>query len=308
MGSEALTRLDDTSVLRAGQLWGIGPGSLKLVNQGINVVYRGKARGRTVYLRFTHFDWRDQDYLALAVDFLRHAAGAGAQVCQPVPSVNSRFIEAIFQGKDLFLATVVSGVPGQPIDPTEADANLLHEWGYSLGLLHSAAESYDKAGAGYHHWARQWHNIRPYLESDPQILAEYEAITAWTKTLPEVDFGLCHSDFRAANCLWDGERVWIIDFDEPTYCWFAYDMARALMEFSDLKLERCWQVMEWFLEGYSAAKPFDPELVLQMGWFVRLRTLLMYAWGLEDGASTVRLASGMGSGNYRERILHPVLW
>lgn len=307
--SEVLARLSPATVGIAAQLWGIDEASLKRVNQGINVVYRGRARGRIIYLRLTHTGLRNQEYLNLPIDFLSHAIASGAQVCAPLLSANNRFIEELPQGQDLFLATVVSGVPGQAINPPEANAYLMHEWGYSLGLLHSAAETYThKAQTLSHHWEKQWQDIRPYLESDPEILAEYETITEWTKTLPKVDFGLCHSDFRAANCLWDGEKVWIIDFDEPTYCWFPYDMARALMEFSDLKLDKRWQAMEWFLEGYSAAKPFDPELVLGMGWFVRLRTLLMYAWGFEDGASTLRLASGMGSGNYRERILHPISW
>lgn len=308
--AKTLARLDyTTTVAQAAVLWNIDPDSLGLVNHGINVVFRGKAKGQIVYLRFTNFDLRDQEYLALPVDFLRHAVVSGAQVCAPLLSANNRFIEELWQGEDLFLATVILGVPGQPIDPTEADASLLHEWGYSLGLLHAAAETYvRKPGTDLHHWEKQWAHIRSYIEADVEVLAEYEAITAWAKTLPRADFGLCHSDFRAANCLWDGQRVWIIDFDEPTYCWFAYDMARALMEFSDLRLEKRWQAMEWLLEGYGAARPFDPDLVLEMGWFVRLRTLLMYAWGLEDGAGTARLASGMGSGNYRDRILRPLVW
>ncbi|WP_299432323.1 phosphotransferase [uncultured Meiothermus sp.] len=309
MWFEALARLDDRSVATVALLWGADPASLELVNHGINVVYRGKAHDRAIYLRFTHLALRDQEHLALPVDFLCHAAACGAPVCTPLKSVNSRFIEEVWQGEDLFLATAILGVPGQPIDPAQAHAALLHEWGYALGLLHTAAETYvQRLGTVSHHWERQWAHIRPYLESDATLLAEYQAITAWTKTLPIVDFGLCHADFRAANCLWDGERVWIIDFDEPTYCWFAYDMARALMEFSDLELEERRRKMEWLLKGYGTARPFNPDPVLEMGWFVRMRTLLMYAWGFEDGAGTNKLASGMGSGHYLERIRNPLVW
>ena len=219
--AETLARLDyRATVVRATSLWNIDPDSLELVNHSINVVFRGKAKGRRVYLRFTHLDLRDREYLALTMDFLRHAIASGAQVCAPLLSAHNQFIEELRQGQDLFLATAISGVPGQPIVPSEANATLLHEWGYALGPLHAAAETYiHKPDTDFQHWEQQWVNIRPYIESDHAILSEYQAITAWTKALPRVDFGLCHSDFRAANCLWDGKKVRIIDFDEPTYCY-----------------------------------------------------------------------------------------
>lgn len=308
MWSQILARLEESTLVAAAALWQANPASLKHINHGINAVYRATAKGKTIYLRITHIDLRDQEYLALPIDFMRHALAQGAQVCGPLLSVNSCFVEEIQQGPDLFLVTALSGIAGQTVDVTEADAQLLHEWGYSLGLLHAASESYvHKPNTAHHHWKQQWQAICPALESDPQVLAEYKAIGDWLSTLPETDFGLCHADFRAANCIWDGQKVWIIDFDEPTYCWFYYDIARAMLEFSDLTLEKRQQAYEWFLEGYAAARSFDPELALQLDWFVRFRTLMMYGWYAAEGVGG-KIPSGMGSGDYRRRVLEPLEW
>ena len=265
----------------AAAFWGADQDSVRLVSDGFNVVFRFVTDGQAHYLRVNHPDCLTYPgKFPAAVDFLRHVSKSGASVCRPVPSLTGHWIETLPSG---YMATVVQEVPGSEIPLSETDPAVFHAWGRSLGSLHNASESYvPAAGMRFLTADELWQETSECLFPHDQAgREEFRQIDAWLKAMPErtsADYGMTHSDFRPGNMRWDGETVWIIDFDEPVYHWYVSDLARALLEYSDRPIEERRMISDQIVSGYRAVRPLDGFWLDNLSWFVRLKNLAMYAW------------------------------
>ncbi len=266
----------------AAALWDAERDSFRFVSGGANVIFRFEQRGRGRYLRITHPDVRSRNERTSALDFLSHLERCGADVCAPVPSARGRLIEELPQREHVFMASAVAEVPGSAIAGDCRDPAIIEALGRSMASLHAAAERYRPAPElCFYHWRLAWRLADERLEPDDALArAEYERIDAWTRTLPEevADFGLTHGDYNMGNALWDGERVWTIDFDEPTYHWFAADLARPFRDFSERSREERQALLEQLAAGYRALRPLEERWLREVPWFLRMKDLEIYAW------------------------------
>ncbi|MEZ5825990.1 MAG: phosphotransferase [Geminicoccaceae bacterium] len=89
-------------------------------------------------------------------------------------------------------------------------------------------------------------------------------------------YGLIHADMRLANLLIDGERTWLIDFDDCGFSWFLYDFAAAISFMEDHPqvpaLKQAW------IEGYRTQRPLTAEDIAEIDSFVMLRRMALLAW------------------------------
>lgn len=89
-------------------------------------------------------------------------------------------------------------------------------------------------------------------------------------------FGLIHADMRLANLLVEGDRTWLIDFDDCGFGWFLYDFAAAISFIEDNPqvpaLKAAW------LEGYRSVRPLGAEDEAEIDTLVMLRRLALLAW------------------------------
>ena len=249
-------------------------------------------------------------FLAAGLDFLNHAWLAGAFVCQPVLSSRGCFIEDILQSDDVFLATVTAGVLGKILGEVSESNRLetvfefgndtqemllepaqVQAWGHALGTLHAASESYQpvpvRLSSGMVQFPESfslpkfWANIKAICSSDPDLQFVHTELETWLETLPTSEMIVTHGDFRSGNAIWDGTRVTILDFDEPVLAWAEYDVARTLLQDECDPFPNLEQHLAHFLEGYERARAL-PNVQSRIQNFVRVRALLMLAWGLED--------------------------
>ena len=301
--AETLARLRPETVNAAAALWGTGLPTL--VHPGFNHVYRAEDGRGPLYLRFTHADLRDAEYLGPPVTWLRHLHVDGAPVNEPLPSLDGRWIEAVPQGDDLFLATAVRGVEGPRLSTLPPEPKLYRAFGRSIGQLHAASRRFvpvpdmphtiDPALPGvFPSWRLLWHRAQEHARKEPVIDAVFEALTPWVdavggpehgwpdeQTPARPGLGLTHGDLRPGNAIWDGGRVVIIDFDEPVYGPLATDLARAVMEVPRVQRAALWTEV---LVGYRKVAPLDPVWERELPRLLRARAALMAAWNLAGGA------------------------
>lgn len=103
-------------------------------------------------------------------------------------------------------------------------------------------------------------------------------------------------------------RITIIDFDDPVWHWFATDLARPFLELADHPLEDRRQVLGWFNKGYHSERPIDKIWVENLPWFMRMKTLGIYAWSAAHWDPRQPLTRTEWIANYHHRFTHPLDW
>jgi Ser/Thr protein kinase RdoA (MazF antagonist) len=104
-------------------------------------------------------------------------------------------------------------------------------------------------------------------------------------------YGLVHADLRLANLLQDGDRTYVIDFDDCGWSWFLYDFGSAVSFFEDDP--RIPELTDAWVRGYRSARSLSTEAEAEIPTFVMMRRLLLVAWiGSHAGTD---LARSMGA-------------
>ena len=264
-------------------MWGADPGSVRLVNDGINIVYRFEVDGRGVYLKVCNAANRSILEHRAAAEYLQHLSSNGADVCAPVLSSAGRLIEEFQQGDDTFNCWATKEAPGKEISLESPTLAEFRAWGVALGKMHLAAESYRPSpDLTYLTWRDLWRQTDEGLvpEDTEPVRAEYDELDPWLHGLSEgMDgYGLTHTDIRTANAMWDGERVRIIDFDEPVYHWYASDVMRPFLEFARLPAEQFDPMFDAFVAGYREVRALSDGWLEELPRLARMKNLGFYWW------------------------------
>lgn len=267
-------------VTRAAGLW--HSTVLERVGVSANLVYR-LASGD--YLRLVDSSLRDATFIAAGVDWARWLAAHGASVSVALESMAGCLIECVGDWR----ATVWSGIGGRPLGDAITNAQL-EAWGAAAGLMHAASVSYQPRAVVTSSGAVMpqgfelrsfWQKIERNLQKDTELLEVHQRLTPWLEGLPEAELLICHGDFRPANVVWDGSKVWIIDFDEPVLAWPEYDVARAMSRDEAGPFLKLATHLEVFKRGYVRTRGVCLNLS-RVKTFIQLHALLSLSWSLED--------------------------
>lgn len=90
------------------------------------------------------------------------------------------------------------------------------------------------------------------------------------------NYGLIHSDLRAANLLKDKGRIQVIDFDDCGFGWHMYDLAASISFVEDHPWAGRW--VEAWLRGYQTLRPLRREDLEEIPTFIMARRIQLLAW------------------------------
>ncbi|MEB3702339.1 Homoserine kinase [Candidatus Bealeia paramacronuclearis] len=303
MWNAPLQRLDQRQIPSFLQkTYGADLESVKLISNGINLVFRFEKEGRGYYLKLTHEALRPQTALQEAILFHQFLFENTLPVPEIVFSQNGKTIEVLSQNEDVFLAHVMKEVLGESIAPLDKIGNLtpevLKNWGRTLAQFHKIAQGYAKAPM-FKRGNDIFEEFDGYVSQENSALQhEYNDVKNKILALPRTpfNFGVIHGDHRPGNVLIQGGRIFLIDFDEPLNACLMKDIARP---FFDLYVEndlRLFEKSKPFFEGYIEVLPqmllnFEDFLL-----FLRLKALDIYLWTINNWHSDI----APGGGNVRE--------
>jgi Ser/Thr protein kinase RdoA (MazF antagonist) len=155
------------------------------------------------------------------------------------------------------------------------------------------AWDYDGAFGDTARWGRWQHGIA-VGEPERAVLDRLDA-TLRARLAHHGDdphrYGLVHADLRLANLLVDGDRTYVIDFDDCGWSWYLYDLGAALSFIEDDP--RVPELVDSWTRGYRRVRPLSTEDEAEIPTFVMMRRLLLVAWiGSHAGTD---LARSMGA-------------
>jgi Ser/Thr protein kinase RdoA (MazF antagonist) len=283
--------------------WNLETPYVNIVSNSAHSVWCFESCGEIFYTRFSKPESYGETIWSSAAAFLRHAFESSVPVCEIVFSNSSKLVETLEVNNQIRLVQVLRKVPGRELTPKLLENPLvLKAWGELLGQLHACTQTLDQ-NLKFPSCADLWEDAKNRLPPDDEkIKLEYNEITRWLNSMDHsFNFGINHGDFRPGNGLWDGQRVHLIDFDEPVWHWFIYDISNAMLDFTDELVNRR-EKLELFMSGYRLHHEveFSPHDFYMMS---RCRVLLMYLWASKDSGFSVNDLNDL-----RRKIQNPTSW
>ncbi|WP_424949386.1 phosphotransferase enzyme family protein [Deinococcus sp.] len=294
------------TVRLAARRFGADPDELRLVNAGVNTVYR--AGGLALRLRHQHRN--DRDYLDPPLAWLRHLHAAGAWVCGPVSATDGAWIVELPEDDLTFLATAVRWVDGPRLSDLPPTPELYQEYGRSVGRLHRAGQGFQTPPGTPHmlepgepgvfpRWDWLWGRAARHAGGIPVLERAFERLTPQVLSWAAEETAMTHGDLRPGNVIWNEGRAVIIDFDEPVLGPAALDLARAGLELAAAERP---SLLPTLMAGYRQQQPLDARWDARLPALMAARAALVTAWSLQDGQAVVS-ESGSGGVVSAKRLL-----
>ncbi|MFT7287441.1 MAG: Ser/Thr protein kinase RdoA (MazF antagonist) [Halieaceae bacterium] len=127
-------------------------------------------------------------------------------------------------------------------------------------------------------WGRFWEHA-DLTEEERRLLlhARQHCLEALHKLGRRSDnFSLIHADLHPGNIVVDGECMGLIDFDDTAYGWHAYELACALIEYSDD--EDFPALRAALLEGYRGTRALSKNDEDMLPIFILIRGMSIIGW------------------------------
>ena len=280
-------------VRRIADRWGGDRSSVRILAHENNLVQL-RAGDADLILRLSWDGDRKLEDFVAQLDFLVYLATHGAHVSLPVLSGAGNWVEVLELGEGKVLyAVVFVKLPGvrPSFAPTAAwDGEFLEKIGRTLGKLHALSQRYGTPAE-----ARRFgfadrdlpSLLASTLPSEESLYLErLRSFWSWMRSLPRDPrgYGLVHGDFHPPNLLLSEGEVYVLNFDNCCYCWFASDIAQflsmALLPLTDQELaiqeERARFLFSYFMRGYLQEKALARKWIEKLGQFMLGFDLILY--------------------------------
>lgn len=253
--------------LMALKCWDYDQDSLELFKYyriSANALYPFKNNGRLQYLRFSPV--KEKPYgLEGEIEFLTYLKSEGYPVVELISSKNNHMIEEISTPWGDYYAVAFQGIQGGTLEDTSLNEKILYHYGELLGLLHQKSQCHQvfnkKRPTIFQHvtWIKKVLND---LENEEIMLSKIDVLEERLRKIPQENdsFGLIHFDYELDNVLIDKDTndLYVIDFDDSMYSWYAMDVLNALTNLEEeVPVENLAVFKEQFLEGYRSILPLQ---------------------------------------------------
>jgi Ser/Thr protein kinase RdoA (MazF antagonist) len=88
-------------------------------------------------------------------------------------------------------------------------------------------------------------------------------------------YSMIHADMHPGNVLVDGERLTVIDFDDASWGWHAYDISVALVHQQGATLAAFERA---YIAGYRSVRPISDQTLMLVPMFRLVRGLAQIGW------------------------------
>ncbi len=286
-------RFSDAILHAAQSRYGVPVGEIHPLAAIESFIYEFRRGDESYILRLAHSLRFTEPLIAGEIDWINYLAAGGVSVAQAIPSDAGKLVETIDDGQGgQFLVTAFVKAEGQP-PHDQWTPTLYATYGELIGQMHALAEHYEPGNPAWRRpdWTIDQDFVEHFLpDSEAVAKQKYAAACAHMRTLPtdRQGYGLIHYDAHPSNMhVDDAGRLTLFDFAECAYCWYAMDIAVALLfmtvEAPDAPaLARAF--LPEFLRGYRRAYHLDPKWLREIPVFLKAMEIFLYAVNFRDYA------------------------
>ncbi len=254
-------------------------------------IYSYEKDGKGYILRIGHSSHRDADAVQGEAEFLDYLGANGINVGRPVRDAHGNLVEAIPAADGHFVAVVFEKVPGDHAAESDwRDGWLMHHLGRLVGRMHELAKDFQPSEARFHRldWEEDNHIVMQIIEDAlpaeeaALVSRQFQALVERVRQIPKDrdHYRLIHFDVHGGNFFVEDGEVYLFDFDDCMYSWFANDIAMVfyygMMGFRD-DTAMLHFLGKQFIAGYNEVSHFDPLWLEYIPDFLMLRNLDLYA-------------------------------
>lgn len=240
-------------------------------------------------IRISHDSRRNKNYIQGELDWLRYLGKHHLRVGEPCPSLNGTYLESFRTDEGTFFAVSFKKMPGSFASKADWNDKLFYKMGVFTGKMHNLSKTYSPQKPQFRrpHWYEETGDFaRKYLTdpTDGKIIEAFDAVQAKLHSLPTgpEDYGLVHFDFHSGNFFVHEGEIYLFDFDDCQYCWYAADIAIAFYYALPLRLitegDKTYarNFFHQFHAGYTSVAPFKSEWLKVIPLFLKYREIDLY--------------------------------
>ncbi|MCK5131304.1 MAG: phosphotransferase [Candidatus Sabulitectum sp.] len=254
-----------------------------------NCIFKYSLKNAGYILRIAHSLRRSEKLIQAEVEWIRYLASNGVSVADAVLSQKGNLVESIPDGHGgFFLATAFKEVKGKPPWVSGWSPELFTEYGALIGRMHRLTKLYNPSDPDIRRplWNSAEMNDDVFINlpaDQPAARKRYEDIISRLESLPADNdsFGLIHFDAHGGNMLVDETgKINLFDFDDCNRNWFINDLAIVLFYMvtnAENPEGLASEFLPPFLRGYASENSLDPEWLVEIPIFLRMREIDLYA-------------------------------
>lgn len=274
------------------KMFELEPSSLHKLGEFENYIYEGKYKNIDVILRYTHSSHRNEEQIHSEIDWVQFLKQEKVNVYHHFYSKNQNLLESMVANDgSTFYICCYEKLPGIRLNLQDFKNNpeYIKKWGSVIGLLHKKTKGYmpSKNISKRVEWfeddalrCNDYHNNADssFFEYSSSIIRKIELLPKDTS-----NYGLIHSDLHSGNFTLSDGQLYIFDFDDCSYHWFASDIAiplyytvlQRLYEETEGTDEFATFFMEHFLTGYREHHYISSESIKTIPLFLQLRDVVL---------------------------------
>jgi Ser/Thr protein kinase RdoA (MazF antagonist) len=260
-------------------------------------IFEGSRNGTPCIVRISHSLHRSPEMIHAEAEWIDHLAQHGLTVGRPLRGMDGELVQSLEVDNGTFTATLFTKVPGD--HPHQADwegDSLMTALGHLVGKMHAIAKDFEPSNPEYERptWDEDIaETLKKFEQLPPQdapLVNRFKQIAAHLRDLPRGmdDYGLIHFDVHGGNFYLADGQVWLFDFDDCCYNWFANDIAMVLFYAAPFECDTPEQAglmqqrFQAFMRAYQQENQLDPEWFDEIVNFMTLREIDLYAAILRD--------------------------
>src|SRR6056297_1518203 len=257
--------------------WNHDPDSLFYVRSSANFVFKFKENGQLRYLRFNSTSERSRKETENEMEILCFLNEKTPNIVKPILSKNNRYVEIVKTEIDDYIAVVFDGYGGKMYEVEDLSEDQFYTWGKTLGKLHGVMDQIPQELVKKRKtWQDHLDFVKDHIPvSEKVLLKEIEAIRKWAQS-SNAKRGLIHYDFELDNLHWYSDTIKIFDFDDSSVYWYGADIAYALRDLFNGKIDTDNPHYKRFMAGYESEFEVDENLDQDLHMFMKLHQLYSY--------------------------------